>query len=427
MNALLLALGLAVQAPPTDWPEFQGPHRTGKIDVVDADFDWPEHGPGVVWAVPTGRGFGGAAIRDGEVFLFDREVGSQDILRVFDLTSGEEKWRVAYDAPGRLQYAGSRTVPSVQEGHVYTCGPFGQVTCFDRESHAIVWSVDLEEVYGGAMPGYGWTCSPLVIGDRVVVAALGEDVGLVAFERFTGEEAWVTEPVGRSHSAPVLMELLGKPQIVFLSTTGMAMGGNTASPNTISSFDPEWGDLLWQTETMLSLLPIPGPVRVDDERFFVTGGYRAGSTLMRIQKTEDGFAFEELFHIERGAQVQLPILHDDHLYLLVNENWNHTRARRKEGGLLCLSLDGDEVWRTADDPFFGRGNAVLVGDKLLIQDGTNGILRVARATPEGYQQIAEANIFGIDDRADHQMWAPMAISGRYLLLRSQEELLCVEL
>ena len=113
----------------------------------------------------------------------------------------------------------------------------------------------------------------------------------------------------------------------------------------------------------------------------------------------------------------------------MNENWNDPRNLRKEGGLLCLGLDGKERWRTGDDPYFGRGSWVLAGDHLLLQDGKTGVLRVVEATGEGYRQVAEADLFGVgsEDRRDHQMWAPMALAGNRLLLRSQDELLCVQL
>ena len=52
---------------------------------------------------------------------------------------------------------------------------------------------------------------------------------------------------------------------------------------------------------------------------------------------------------------------------------------------------------------------------------------MVKASPEGYEPVAEANLFGITDRRDHQMWAPMALAGNRLLLRSQDELLCVDL
>jgi hypothetical protein len=46
--------------------------------------------------------------------------------------------------------------------------------------------------------------------------------------------------------------------------------------------------------------------------------------------------------------------------------------------------------------------------------------------PKGYEQLAKANLLGAYDRRNHQIWAPMAIAGKELLLPSQDELLCVE-
>jgi outer membrane protein assembly factor BamB len=427
--ALLLVTlgGVAAAQAPADWPRFGGPDRTSSVPHEGLDLDWPEGGPAVEWRASIGPGYGGVSVRDGEVYLLDREVGEKNVLRVFDLESGKEEWTFEYEAKGRLSFPGSRSVPTVEEDHVYISGGFGLVHCLDRETHELVWSTDVEELYDGRMPTFGWSASPLVVDGLVILAPLGEFVGLLALDRFTGEEAWITDGLGYSHSAPTLVELHGEPQILFLSNTQRATGQDQSAPMTVWSFDPEHGDLNWKHTTNLTRLPIPGPIQIDDERLFLTGGYRGGSTMLRVTHEEGKFSFEELFHIDRGAQIHQPLRHGEHLYLLVNENWNDGRARRKEGGLLCLSLDGEEVWRTGDAPFFGRGNAILVGDHLLVQDGFNGVLRAVEATPEGYRQVAEANVFGIEDSRDRQMWAPMALAGGRLLLRSDEELLCLRL
>jgi len=113
--------------------------------------------------------------------------------------------------------------------------------------------------------------------------------------------------------------------------------------------------------------------------------------------------------------------------VLVNENWNDPRNNRKEGGLMCLDMHGKELWRTGEDPYFGRGHALLAGDHLLIQDGFDGTLRVVRASPKGYEQVAQTNLFPDNTTRDGQMWAPMAVAGGHLVLRSQDELVCVRL
>lgn len=429
MLALLPTLLSLLSLSPfqSDWPQYGGPFRNNSAPAVASDFQWGDQGPEVLWRTTTGPGYGGAAVQGGEVFLFDCELNESEVLRVFDLASGAEKWSCAYEAKGRVQFPGSRTVPTVTKDAVYTEGAFGHVTCFDRSTHEIRWMEHMQETYQGEDPGFGWSSAPLLVDDLVVFSALGAEVGLVAFDQESGEERWVSEGVGLSHSSPVLVTLLGEPQILIMATEQQATGYDEAAPMTLASIEPKTGALKWRHELTLTRLPIPAALAIDDQRLFLTGGYRGGSTLLRIAKKDNAYAFEELFHSERGAQVQFPLRHGDHLYLLVNENWNDPRNNRAEGGLLCLGLDGKEHWRTGDNPYFGRGNALLAGDKLLIQDGFDGTLRVIRASPERYELVAEAKVFEDNGARDGQMWAPMALSGNRLLLRSQEELLCVRL
>src|SRR5262245_6604752 len=423
----LLVLSLAF-LPQSDWPQFGGPNGDHRVAALDTKFDWTEgRGPKVLWRTSTGPGFGGAAVQGGEVFLLDCELGESEMLRVFDLESGAEKWTSAYEAKGRVGFPGPRCVPAVTADAVYTSGPMGNVTCFDRATHELRWEEHLRETYGGEDPGFGFSSSPLLVGDLVIYSALGADVGLVALDRKTGEERWVSEGIGFSHSTPALLTLLGEEQLVVLTTGTQASGLDEAAPMTIVSIDPAHGSTKWRHEMTLTRLPIPRAVRIDDRRIFVTGGYRSGSTLLALEKKDGKVAVTELFHSERGAQVHAPLLCGENLYLLVNENSTDPRPQRSEGGLMCLGLDGKERWRTGAEPNFGRGSALLAGEHLLIQDGYDGTLRVVRAAPERFELVAEAKLFRDNGSRDGQMWAPMALAGTRLLMRSQEELLCVQL
>jgi hypothetical protein len=423
--SILLNLSWASLSPAQEWPAFQGPNASGRLPDLETHIEWGEESPPLLWEAELGPGFGGCAVRDGEVFLLDRATGTEDILRCFDLESGEEIWRLAYEARGRLPFPGSRTVPSIEEELLYTTGGLGHVYCFDRILEEEAWSLHLAEDFDGEMPQFGWSASPLVIDDKVVISPLGPEAGLLALDRFSADEIWRTESLGSSHSTPVLLHLHGQPQVVFLSTQA---GSRGETIGWVSSFDPEDGSLLWRMENApLARLCIPPPVQVAEDKIFVTGGYQAGSFLAEVQLGEEGYECKELFKIQRGAQIHLPIFHNDHLFVLVNENWNDTRVRQKEGGLLCLDLQGQEKWRTGNQPFFGRGGLTLLGDKLFIQDGHSGILRVVKPSSERYELLAQANVFAVEDRRDHQMWAPMAVSQGRLLIRSQDRLLCLDL
>ena len=128
--------------------------------------------------------------------------------------------------------------------------------------------------------------------------ALGEDVGLVAFNRFTGAMVWKTPALGRSQSAPVVVELLGESVVLFLATEQLGTGSETPVPTTLTAFDPKSGAERWRVTPLLTSVPIPPLVRVADDHVFVTGGYSSGSTLLPIPRHADGVASEEVFHIK---------------------------------------------------------------------------------------------------------------------------------
>jgi len=428
LSSLILHLSVAVTGalPGPDWPRFLGPTGDGVAPWPEATFTWPASGPEVLWRVPVGEGFAGVAIAGDEVFLLDREGEVQDVLRVFGLADGVERWRAGYDAPGRLSFKGSRTVPTVTDEHVYTTGGFGHVTCFDRATRSIAWHVDMREAFAGQQPTWGWCAHPLLTMGLVIAAPMGGASTLIGLSAATGEVRWRSEFLGHSHSTPVEVVLRGRRQVLFSSTPEADNSLDKSAPAWIVSIDPDTGKLIWKHELKLSAIPIPPPVVVDDERFFVTGGYRSGSKLLRLDRIDGAWRIEELFSIKRGSQVHPPIVVGEHLYALVNENWNDSRRRRDEGGLMCLGLDGKERWRTGNSPYLGRGGLLRLADALIVVDGFDGTVRAVRLDPEKYQELGAFSPFP-ERRDDGQLWAPPAMSGSVLLIRSQTELLALEM
>ena len=418
--------GLALASQ--DWPQFLGPNGNGSLAWPQGEAVLPPEGPKVEWRVDTGPGFGGAAIHGDKVFLLDRiSKEEQDRLRVLALEDGKPLWDADYEAPGRLNFRGSRSVPVVTDSHVYTSGGMGHITAFDRRAQRIAWAVNVEKEMEGKRPLFGFSANLLLLEDAVVGAVLAKDVGLAAFDRESGKVLWKTQGVGYSHSSPVLVEIAGKPTILFQGCPTSASAAEKAVPSWIHGFDPKTGELLFRHETKFARLPIPAPIQIDAERFFFTAGYSAGSRLLKITKPGAEYVIEELFSHERGSQVHPGIHHGDFIYLLANENKNQSGRRRVNGGLMCLSLEGEEIWRTGDDPYFGLGAPLLLGDTLLIQDGDTGLLRSIAASSEGFELLGTFDGFGYEKDKKGQIWSPMAIKDGLLISRSQTELVCVSL
>lgn len=180
------------------------------------------------------------------------------------------------------------------------------------------------------------------------------------------------------------------------------------------------GSLLWEYEGWQCQIAIPHPVELPGDRLFLTGGYNAGSAMIRIARKGNRFSVEELFTTDDvGAQIHQPIRVDDYLLIASNSN-NHN------DGLSCMSLDGQVLWRTRDiedAPLFERGPFLLVDGKLILLDGRTGILHLARADASGYQELASAQMA----RENEMAWAPLALSNGKLLLRDWTTLKCVDL
>jgi outer membrane protein assembly factor BamB len=165
---------------------------------------WPEKGPEVLWTAAVGRGYGGPVVKDGKVYLLDRDDKVGDNLRCLDLSNGKELWHFGYDAPGTVMFPGSRSVPIVDGDKVYSCGHNGDLYCIDTKTHKPVWNKNVWKDFGGErLPMWAITQCPLVYGDLLIVASQAPQAGVVAYERLTGDVKWKTPPLGLiSYASP---------------------------------------------------------------------------------------------------------------------------------------------------------------------------------------------------------------------------------
>ena len=437
--ALVVALSTSL-VQSEDWPNFQGPTRMGISSEKGLNLSgWNKSPPAQLWEKELNEGWGGAAIAGNEVFLVDRDLGEKDRLICLSLADGSEKWQFGFEYPGKLSFPGSRGVPLVEEDAVYFVSGFGQVFRVNRKSHEQDWMVSIQDKYGAEPPKWGWAQSAIVVGDILIVPAMSKDAGLIGLDKKTGKELWKTEELGDSHSTPVVLNLHGVEQLVFVAS----YNSQGKEEGTTISVDPASGKVIWKTDVYFNKIPIPFATKVTEELVFLTGGYGNGSCMTRVTKNGDDWKVEKVFDLEQGTQVHPPFVIGDHLYLLANENANHKGADRKTGGLMCLDFDGKTIWHTGDEPFMGRGNMILVDGHLLIQDGEVGYLRVVKPSPEGYNEVALFDAFGKKAEVDAQIakqegrktikvpdfkyWSPMALSNGHLIVRGQDRMICLDL
>ncbi len=419
IQSLLALLLLCTLPAAADWPGFQGLNRDGVVPDATIRTDWPDAGPPVLWTADTAPGFGSAAIVGDTVYLLDRNGIKGDRLRALHLNTGQEQWVIDYDAPGRLSYDGARSTPTVEWSftgrRAYTVGPLGHITCFDLVEAKILWQKHMDD-FGAAPPKWGWSQSPLLIGDLVIIQPMADDAGLVALNQVTGEVAWQSKSIGNEgYASPRRVKLAGTKQLITFTATQ------------VTGLSPKTGDILWTYDNIPVKRAIPTPALVGDDKLFITAGYDAGSALIEITHQENIFAVKELKRDQdHGGQIHSALPLGQHLYANLNTNENLRQRGKDAHGLGCFDLAGNLLWKSDNAPDLNRGPILALGQYLLTLGGEDGTLRLIKPDPAGYQELAQAKVFPADQNRN-MIWAPMSFANGLLLVRSQNQLKCIDL
>jgi outer membrane protein assembly factor BamB len=419
-----------------DWPQFLGPERNSTSPETNLLRSWPRNGPELLWTVAVGRGYGGPVIKDGKVYLLDRDDEVGDNLRCFGLSNGKELWNFAYDAPGSVSFPGSRSVPIVDGNHVYSCGHNGDLYCIDINTHKPTWHKNVWTDFGGdRLPIWAITQCPLIYGDLLIVASQAPEAGVVAYEKLTGKVKWKTPNLGNeSYASPSVVEIDGEDHIVMVISSTNPIG-HRELPQTLGNvvgIEPRTGRVLWEYDKWHCHISVPSAVDAGDNKVLVVGGYELGATMIKGEKKADGsYGATELFTTrDFGAHTKPPILHNGYFYAQYGTN-----SRRD--GLVCMSMDGQIMWKTRRSPDFNKGSMILVDGLLLATDGRK-TLYLIEPDPSGFKALASAEVLGEGGTGSEndplasrvggstQNWAPLALSDGKLLIRDQTRLMCVK-
>jgi outer membrane protein assembly factor BamB len=393
---------------------------------------WPQYGG------PDRTNISAAAIKDGKVYLIDRD-GDNSLVRCLDLDSGNDLWRVSFADPGEMKgkkFAGTRGIPTVTDDAVYLVTGYGAFVCIDLQSHRVKWKHSLVKDYGNELHQFGIAQSPFIHGDLVLVAPNTEQVGAAAYDKKSGRKVWTSPGLGKhAFVTPQVVKLCGQEMVVAVGskerppkTRGRRSRGESPPPDNSKPLVPghivglslKDGSILWDYQGWQCQAAIPFPTLVEGDRLFITGGYDAGSAMIRIVRDGAGFAVQELYTTEEvGSQLHQPIQVGQHFFIGSNSN-------SRKDGLACFSLDGRLEWRTKDidgAPNFERGSFILADGKLILLDGKTGMLYLVQADISGYKQLASSKMVKENDMA----WAPLALADGKLLVRDWTSLKCVDL
>jgi len=383
---------------PAEWPGFRGPARDGVVRGVRIATDWAASPPVERWRRPVGPGWSSFAVR-GNLIYTQEQRGDDEVVACYDATTGEPVW-THHDAARFFESnagAGPRSTPTLSNGRAYTFGATGILNALDARNGAVVWSRDAAadaegtpSMLGGGktkVPDWGFTSSPLVVDDLVIVAAAGQ---LVGYDVASGKPRWVGPAGGVSYSSPQLVTIDGVPQVLLVSGAGA------------TSLTPADGKRLWQHRWRG--FPIVQPAVTPEGDLLVVAAGDSGTRRIKVAHLPGGWTVAERW-TSNGLKPYFNdfVVHKGHVYGF-------------DGRILsCIDLaDGARKWKGGR---YGNGQLVLLPDQdLLLVLSEEGELALVEATPGEFKELARFKAI------EGKTWNHPVLVGDLLLVRNGAEM-----
>jgi hypothetical protein len=373
------------------WPGFRGAGRTGIARGVRIATDWGASPPVEVWRRPVGPGWSSFAV-DGDVIYTQEQRGEEELVAAYSLKTGQPIWRHGDRARFWESNAGAgpRGTPTLARGRVYTLGGTGIANALDARTGALVWTKNAAADTGMKTPIWGFSGSPLVLGDLAIVAASGR---LVAYDAKTGARRWLGPPAsGDSYSSPQLVTLGGVPQVLLLAATGL------------TSVDPGDGRMLWSHPW--KGYPIVQPAVMPDGDVLISVNQDSGLRRIGISRGPTGWTTVERW-TSNGLKPYFNdfVVHEGHAYGI--DGWFVT----------CVDLaTGERKWKGGR---YGAGQVLLLADQgLLLVLGEKGELALVKAAPDQFTEVAKMPSPAVEGKT----WNHPVLVGDTVLVRNDREM-----
>ncbi len=393
-----------------DWPNFRGPNLDGISPDTGLLKEWPEEGPKQLWTYnEAGMGYSGFSVAGGKLYTMGTR-GSDVTVVCINVADGSEVWAKEIGNDDQKGYSagwghGPRSTPTVSDGLVFALGPKGSFACLEAETGKKVWSKDYVSDFGGKSGGWGFSASPLVDGDHVILAPGGNDAGIVCLEKASGKTVWKASDVtpGKAEYATIIpCEINGTKQYVRLFEQELV--GVAA----------EDGKLLWSSPWGGKTAVIPTPI-VDGNQIYVASGYGVGCKLVEIgsDNTAKDVWSNKTMKNHHGGVIKV----GDHLY-----------GFSDGGGLICQNWDdGEMVWNEKGQ-YLSKGSVHVADGNLYALNEGDGSLTLAVASSKGFEEKGRFTLSPQSSNRNPQgkVWTHPLVIGGKLFLRDQEHIVCYD-
>jgi len=402
-TAFLLWASLCGLATASDWPQWRGPNRDGKVTDVVLPATWPK-ALKEEWKVTVGIGHSSPVMANGRIYVFARQ-GEDEVLQCLDAVTGKELWRSAQPISYTMHEAatghgkGPKSTPVVSNGNVYTFGISGVLSGHDASTGKLKWRLDFSNKYPKTSPLFGTAMSPLIDSGMLMAHVGGHDQGaLIAVDPATGTIKWSNAVDGPAYSSPIVVTLAGVRQLV------------TSTQKNVIGVEVATGKLLWK---------LPAKTQYDENSvtavafkdMVVVAREGQGLTALRLEKQGAEIVPREVWNNKENAMyLNSPVVEGSTLFGL---------SPLKKGQFFAVDLDsGKTLWQGPGR--MGENAAILnLGGKMLLLLTNEANLIVLPANAKDYTPITQYTV------ANSPTWAHPLVVGRRILVKDQTSLIAL--
>jgi outer membrane protein assembly factor BamB len=395
-----------------DWPRWRGPNGDG----ISAETDWDPQalaqGPKISWRTTVGMGYSNVAIKDNRLYTMGRK-SRENAVFCLNAETGKKLWQYSFES-----FSEPQATPAIDGESVYSLSYEGHLYCFNARKGKVQWYKHLVEEYKVVRPGYGFAGSPVVEGNLLIIT--GNSYG-IALEKSNGKIVWTSPPCegaferpdqsGSEYATPVIYTAKDKRHALIFDTLGLhSIDVETGTPNWFhrwpSDKNPGWANAT-------------DPIFFDNKIFISTFGYTSvdvGCALLDIGSGKPKVLWQNK---NMSNYFSTCVLMDGYLYGC------HGDVNAGRGVLRCLDTkSGKIVW----EKDFGKPLCLnAAGTELLIL-GENGVLYIAKASPQGYKEISRAQVFENKGPVKVKCWTPPILcNGRIYCRDGMGNLVCVDI
>ncbi len=395
VGTLLVSASVFTQAQPpeqSEWFQWRGPSRDGISAETGLLQAWPKGGPPQVWRTTgAGNGYSSFSSAGGRLYTLGARANVEYVM-AFDRATGKKLWE--HQNGRRYQNDrgdGPRSTPTIEGDRLYVLGGSGDLTCLELATGKRIWSVNLVQKFGGVNPYWGYSESPLIVGDRILVNAGGSRASIVAINKADGATLWQSHNDEAGYSSPMLMRTGSLNQVIFFT-------GSRAL-----AVDARDGRLLWSYNKVSNgTANIATPI-VRGTRVFLSSDYGTGAALLDVRAAGNlASANEVYFTRDMRNHHASSVLIEDHLYGFSSSI------------LTALKFDtGVMAWR---DRSVGKGSLIFA-DRRLYLYSEDGVVGLAEASPTGYREHGR---FTLSQQNGLPTWSHPIITGGLLIIRDQD-------